>query len=91
MLLLGLLLGSDVRQVRLLLWGTRTVTVGHLMSSDKRASTVMTSWLLAGLRLCHAGSQHQAGTVWLLGVGHSRVLVRQQAALLLALLLAHAG
>lgn len=65
MLLLGLLLGGDAWQVRLLLWGTRTVAVRHLMSADERTSTVMTSRLLAGLRLCHAGSQHEAGTVWL--------------------------
>lgn len=61
------------------------------MSTDKRASTVMTSWLLAGLRLCHASSQHQGGTVWLLGVGHAGVLTREQATLLLALLLTQSG
>lgn len=61
------------------------------MSTDKRASTVMTAWLLAGLRLCHASSQHQGGTVWLLGVGHTGVLTREQATLLLALLLTQSG
>lgn len=61
------------------------------MSTDKRASTVMTAWLLAGLRLCHASSQHQGGTVWLLGVGHAGVLTREQATLLLALLLTQSG
>lgn len=33
-LLLGLLFGGYVWQVRLLLWGTRTVAVGHLMPGD---------------------------------------------------------
>lgn len=71
-MLLGLLLGSNTRQVRLLLWCTRSVAVRHLMSTDERASTVMTSWLLICLRLCHGRSKrsgtrmHQAGAVRLL-------------------------
>lgn len=54
---------------------------------------MMTTWLLACLRLGHCSSQrttgvHETSAVWLLGVRHTRVLISQQTALLLSLLLA---